>query len=84
MHQVVLDGISYNIDCFAHTGKYGVINEAYTTRTVYHVLEYLPEPYTLQSEKTTYGKVGKVGDLSVKYEHLRMTKSKTNWYCKQN
>ena len=38
MHQVVLDGISDNMDSLVESGKYGAINTTNTTNNVFYVI----------------------------------------------
>ena len=41
INQVVLDGISENIDALSQTDKYGAINTTGTTTMVYYVIKFM-------------------------------------------
>ena len=51
IHQVVLDGISENMDALVQTGQYGAIDTTYTATMGYYVITFMLEHYTLQEEK---------------------------------
>ena len=50
IHQVLLKGISDNMDELVKTGKCGFINIIDTTTMVYYVIKFVSEAYTLQEE----------------------------------
>ena len=47
IHQVVLDGISYNMASLVESGKYGAIETADTTTNGFYVVMFTSEAYTL-------------------------------------
>ena len=51
-----------------------------TTEMGYYILNYVSDTFTLQEDITTYGKVSRVGEISVQSEYLSSTKEKKNWY----
>ena len=66
MHKVVPDGISENMASLVQLGEYGAIDASGPTKTVYIVIKYLSEPYTLQEYQTIHVKVSKSVELVVK------------------
>ena len=73
MHKVVIGGISENMASLVQARKCGVINAADPTKMGYYMIKYLSEPYKIQEDQTTYGKVSKAGELVVKVEYLSIT-----------
>ena len=49
----------------------------------YYDVKVLPEPYTLQDDKTVDKQVIKAGEIIVKAEYICIMKSNTNWYWQQ-
>ena len=61
IHQVILDGISYNMASLVESGKYGAINTTDTTTNVFYVIMFTPEAYKLQDNTTIYGQIMTAG-----------------------
>ena len=74
VRNVVIYGISYNMDSLAQLVKYGDMNAADSTEMTYYVIKFLSEPYTLQEDQTTYGQVSKSVEPLVKSKYLIIMK----------
>ena len=68
IHQVVLYGISANMESLLNNGKYSAINAAYTTYMAYYVMSYVSEPFALQYYITIDAQVSKSDELVVELE----------------
>ena len=83
IHQVVLDGISDNMDSLVQSGMYGAINTYETTTNGFYVIKLISEAYTLQNNTTIDGQVISAGELVVRVQYLCSIQENTNWYWKQ-
>ena len=70
MHQVVINGISDNMDSVVQSVKYGVVNTADTTTNLFYVIQFISEAYTLQNNTKTDVKIIPAGELFVKAQYL--------------
>ena len=70
IHQVVLDGISDNMDSLFQSGMYSVINTYDTTKNGFYVIKLIPEAYMIQNNTTIYEQVISGGKLVVKAQYL--------------
>ena len=66
IYQVVLDGISDNMDSLVQYGKYCAINKTDTTTNQFYVIMFTSEAYKLQDNTTIDGKITTSGELVVK------------------
>ena len=57
IHQVVFDGISDNMASLVEPGKYGAINTTDTETTIFYVIMFTSESYTLQDNTTIDGQI---------------------------
>ena len=64
-YQIVLDGISDNMDVLVKNGKYGAISTTDTTTMGYYVVKLLSEAYTLQGETTCNEQISTSSELIV-------------------
>ena len=62
-NQVLIYGISNNIDELVQTGKYSSINKTDTTTMVYYVIKLLSEAYTLQEDTNHNVQISIAGKL---------------------
>ena len=62
---------------------FGAINTYDTTTDGLYVLKFISEVYTLQNNKSIYGKVISAGELVVKAQYFCSMQENTNWYWKQ-
>ena len=74
MHQVVIDGINYNMASLVQSGKYVVINTTDTATNGFYVIKFKSEAYKLQDNKTVDGKIITAGGLVAKTPHLFLCK----------
>ena len=79
IHQVVLDGISYNMASLVESVKYGSIKTTDTTTNVSYVIMFTSEAYTLQENTPIYRQIITDGELVVKTEYLCYMQVKTDW-----
>ena len=49
LHQVVLDGVSYNMESLFRPGSYGAINTSDTTTNGFYVIQFISEAYMQQN-----------------------------------
>ena len=68
MHKFLLVDISDNMYALVNNGKYGAINNVYSTTMRYYVVELLSQPYTLKDNKTFDKEFINVGGLIKKAE----------------
>ena len=66
IHQVVLDGISDNMESLVEFGKYGAINTTDTSTNEFYVIMFTSSAYTLPENTTIDGKIITAGKLVVK------------------
>ena len=66
IHQVVLDGISDNMDLLVESGKYGAINTTDTSTNGFYVITFTSGAYILQKNTIIYGQIITAGELVVK------------------
>ena len=83
IHQIVLDGIRYNIASLVESGNYGAINTTGTETKGFYVIIFISEAYKLQDNKTIDGQIIPAGELVVKSQYLCYRQVDTNWYCNQ-
>ena len=83
IRQVVIDGISDNMALLVKSGKYGAINTTEATTTVFHVIMFKSEAYTLQDNTTIDGHIITSVEFVVKAQNLCCVKVNTNWYWDQ-
>ena len=57
IHQVVLDGISENMDSLVQPDKYGAINTTEKSTMGYYVIKFVSEAYSLQKVTTCDGQI---------------------------
>ena len=67
IHQVVLDGISDNMESLVEPVNYGSINKTYTATNLFYVIMFTSQTYTLQDNTTIYGKIITAGELIVNH-----------------
>ena len=82
--QVVIDGISDNMDLLVESGKYGAINISDTKTNVFCVIIFRSEAYKLQDIATIDGTIISDGELVVKTKYLCSMQVDTNWYWNQH
>ena len=80
IHQVTLDGISYNIASLVRSGKYGSMNTTDSTKMGYYMNKFDSEAFALQKDTTCDGKISKAGKLVVKAQYMSCMQEKTKWY----
>ena len=83
IHQVVIDGISDNMDSLFQSVNYSFINISETTTNVFYVIQFISEAYTLQNNTTIDRNIISAGELVFRTQYLCSMKKNTNWYCKQ-
>ena len=71
IHQVVIDGISDNMDSLVGSLNYGVINTTDRATNSFYVITFTLESYKLQDNTTVYGKIIIAGELVDKAQYLR-------------
>ena len=57
IHQVVLDGISYNMALLVESGKYGSINTTDTSTNGFYVIMFTSGAYILQGNTSIDGQI---------------------------
>ena len=70
MHQVVLYGISDNMDSLVQLGIYGAIKTDDTTKNVFYVIQFISEAHMLQNNTQIDVQVISAGKLVVKAQYL--------------
>ena len=83
IHQVVLDGISDNMDFLVESSKYGAINTTDTTTNEFYVIMFTSGAYTLQENTTIDRQIITAGELVIKAKYLCSMKIDTNLYWNQ-
>ena len=63
------------------SGKYGAINTADTSTTIFYVMKFISEAYMLQNNTTVEGKNICAGELGVKAQYIYSIHENSNWYC---
>ena len=66
IHQVLLDGISNDMDLWFEPVKYGAVNNTYTKTNGFYVIMFTSEACKLQDNTTIYGQIITTGELFVK------------------
>ena len=85
IHQIVLDGISDNVDFLVQYGKYGAMNTTDTTTMSYYFNRFFPGAYNLQEYNACDIQVSTSGKMFVKAHYFSCIQGKTklNWDEKQ-
>ena len=83
IHQVVLDGISDNIDSLVESGKCEPINKTDTSTNGFYVIMFTSGEYTLQENTTIDVQVITSGELAVKEKYLCSMQTNSNCYWNQ-
>ena len=84
IQQVVLDGISDNMDSLVQSGKYSSMNTTGTAKNGFYVIMFTPEAYTLQDNTKIDRKIITFEKLVVKAQYLCSIQESTNWFWDQH
>ena len=83
IHQVVLDGISYNMASLVESGKYGAINTTDTSTNGFYFIMFTSGAYTLQENTKIDGQIITAGELVVNAKCICSMQVDNNWYWNQ-
>ena len=78
IHQVILDGISDNMDSLFQSDKYGVRNTADTSTNRFYDIKFISEAYTLQNNTKISREIISMGEL-VSRQNIFPPCQKNSW-----
>ena len=84
MHQVVLDGISDNMDSLIQSVNYGIINTDDKTTNGFYVIKLISEAYMLQNKTKVDGQTIYDSELFVNAQYICSMLENSNWHWKQH
>ena len=83
IHQVVLEGISYNMASLVESDKYGAINTTYTSTNGFYVTMFTSGEYTLKENTKIDGQIITAGELVANAKYIFSMQEDTNCYWNQ-
>ena len=78
INNTIIDVISDNMLSLVQLSIYGYVSTTDPKTTYFYVINFVSDTITSQEYNTTYRQILKSGGLVIRYEYLRMMKTKTD------